>query len=369
MRISMISTLPPIKGLTPYTLTLVKALAERVEIDFFGFKALYPEFLYPGGTRTQDPEPVIPNVRIRNLLTWYNPFSWLWAGVSIRTDIVHAQWWSWFLAPVYLVVLAVARLRRKRVILTVHNVNPHERAWWKRVLNSSVLRLASEYIVHNEGNRELFLKETGTKKAVHVIPHPIIGIDGSTVPRDELRSRYGYTQADRVVLYFGNIRDYKGLDVLIEAFAALDNPESRLIIAGRPWKNFDHYAHLIDKMGVGLTVKLFLEFISNSQVAELFKLADVVVFPYKEFDASSGAGSLALQFEKATVVTDVGGLPELVSDPKLVVRPSDVRSLVGGITYALNNQNRLEGEMVQLKEKFSPERIARMHLELYSTMP
>lgn len=361
----MLGTLPPVKGLSPYTLTLVRALAKNVEIDFFGFKALYPEFLYPGGTRTGDTEPSIPNVRIRNLLTWYNPFSWIWAGFAITTDILHAQWWSWFLAPVYLVVLGIARLRGKRVILTVHNVDPHERAWWKRALNSSVLRLADEYIVHNEGNRGRFLKKTGTKKPVHVIPHPIIEIQKSSIPREELRKRYGYGSENRVLLFFGNIRPYKGLDILIEAFSLLEDPAARLIVAGKPWEDFRSYRRLIEQGGIESRVQLLLDFIPEAKAAELFKISDLVVFPYRDFDASSGAASLALRFGKASLVTKVGGLPDLVGDPALVAMPGDSQDLLEKMRFALNHQGELEFLMKRNRDLFLPETIALAHINAY----
>lgn len=365
MKISMIGTLPPVKGLSPYTLTLVRALAENIEIDFFGFKSLYPEFLYPGGTKTKEKEPVIPNVRTRNLLAWYNPFSWIWTGFAITTDILHAQWWSWFLAPVYIVVLGIVRLRGKRVILTVHNVNPHERAWWKKALNSSVLRLANEYIVHNEGSRNLFLGKTRTGKTVHVIPHPIIGIEESKILREDLRKRYGYDEANRVLLFFGNIRDYKGLDVLIEAFSRLNNRKARLIIAGKPWKSFDRYERQLRELGLVSRTRKFLEFIPDKEAAELFSIADVVVYPYREFDASSGSASLALHFAKAIVVTDVGGLPELVRNQEVTAKRGDTRDLLEKLKYALFHKEELEVQMRQKRGFFLPETVSIAHLSVY----
>lgn len=361
----MLGTLPPVKGLSPYTLTLVRALAENVEIDFFGFKALYPEFLYPGGTKTGDKEPVIPNVRIRNLLAWYNPFSWIRTGFAVTTEILHAQWWSWFLAPVYLVVLGIARLRGKRIILTVHNVNPHERAWWKRALNSSVLRLADEYIVHSQDNRVRFLKKTGTKKPVHVILHPLIEIEKTPIPRDEMRKRYGYSPENRVLMFFGNIRPYKGLDILIEGFSRLDDPEARLIIAGKPWKDFSPYRKLINQRGIESRVQMFLEFVTDAQTAELFEIADLVVFPYRDFDASSGAASLALQFGKAMVVTDVGGLPDLVGDPAVVAMPGDSRDLLEKMRFALNHRGEPDFSMKRNRDLFLPEAVALAHVNAY----
>ena len=114
LNVSMLSTLPPIKGLSPYTLGLVKELSKMCEITFYGFKSIYPEFLYPGGTKTNEEEPKIKNINLHNNLTWYNPFSWIKTGFQIKTAVVHVQWWSWFIAPVYYTVLKIAKLREKK---------------------------------------------------------------------------------------------------------------------------------------------------------------------------------------------------------------------------------------------------------------
>jgi hypothetical protein len=92
--ISMISSLPPVKGVSPYTKELMKELSKKCKIEFFGFKSIYPEFLYPGGTNTEEEAPKFQNTTISNRLTWYNPFSWISVGYSIKTSVVHAQWWS-----------------------------------------------------------------------------------------------------------------------------------------------------------------------------------------------------------------------------------------------------------------------------------
>lgn len=365
MKISMISTLPPTKGLSPYTLSLVQELSKKCEVEFYGFKSLYPNFLYTGGTKTNEKEPKIKNIKINNNLTWYNPFSWIKTGFQIKTDIAHAQWWSWFLAPIYITVLKVAKLRGKRIIITIHNVKPHEKSWLKNWLNNSVINLADEYIVHSEGNKRLFLKETETNKKVNIIPHGIIEMKKSTLSVEKLRKEYGFLEKDKIILFFGNIRDYKGLDILIESLSKIKNEHVKLIIAGNPWKSFDSYNEQIISLNLSSRIKLFLGFNSEERVAELFKISDLVVFPYKEFEASSGAGSVALNFEKAIVVTNVGGLPEIVKDKKEIAKPNDSEDLTKKIIYALNNLNKLEKDSKDMKNKFSWKKIAEKTIEVY----
>src|SRR6185503_13569767 len=121
-KVTVISSLPPQKAITPYTMHLLEALAQHggARVDALGFRSLYPGFAYPGGS----PERVVHidamPVPARRTLTWWNPLGWLLTGASLRCDVVHAQWWSWFLAPAYITTLALARLRRIRVVVTVH---------------------------------------------------------------------------------------------------------------------------------------------------------------------------------------------------------------------------------------------------------
>lgn len=364
-RISILSTLPPTKGLSPYTLGLVEEISKLCGVEFYGFKSIYPNFLYPGGTKTSEKEPSIKNMNIKNNLAWYNPFSWIKTGFQIDTEIIHAQWWSWFLAPIYVVTLTIAKWRGKKIIMTIHNVKPHEKSFIKNWLNNSVLNLADEYIVHSEDNKKQFISLNKTKKITHVIPHGIIKIEKSLKTIIELKKEYNFNKKDKILLFFGNIRDYKGLDVLLKSLNKIKDKNIKLIIAGKPWKNFEEYDDLIKKYNLGGRVRLFLEFNSNEKVAELFKISDLVIFPYKEFEASSGAGAVGLNFEKPLVVTDVGGLPELVKDKKVLAKPNNVDDLAEKIEYAFKNLKKLEKDSKEKLKEFSWKEIADKTLEVY----
>src|SRR3989344_4498007 len=315
-KVSMLSTLPPTKGLSPYTLGLVKELSKNCGVDFFGFKSIYPEFLYPGGTKTNEKEPQVKNVNIINNITWYNPVSWVKTGYQIDTKILHAQWWSWALAPMYLTILGIARARGKKIIMTIHNVKPHEKSWLKNFLNSSVINLADEYIVHSEDNRKLFQSLTKTKKKISVIPHGTIEMGKPSKSRKDLRKLYEYTE-------------------------------------------------IINKLKLQERVKTFLGFNPETKIAELFTVSDLVVFPYKEFEASSGAGTVALNFEKPMVVTDVGGLPDIVKDKGVVAKPKDSDDLKDKIVYALKNLKKLEKDSKEKAKEFSWKEIAKKTGEVY----
>jgi len=364
-RISLLSTLPPVKGLSPYTLGLVNELSKNCEIGFYGFKAIYPEFLYPGKSKTEEKEPKIKNVKIINNLAWYNPFSWIKTGFQIDTKTIHAQWWSWFLAPLYLITLGIAKRRGKKIILTIHNVKPHEKSFIKNWLNISVLKLADEFIVHSENNKKQFLGLTKTKKKISVIPHGIIQMKKTKLTNLFLRKKYGFKKNDRILLFFGNIRDYKGLDVLLDSLRNIQNKSVRLIIAGNPWGSFERYEKQIKENNLKQKCTLFLGFNSEQKLSELFKLSDLVIFPYKEFEASSGAGTVALFYEKPLVVTNVGGLPNLVNDKKVIAKPNDSEDLKQKILYALRNLKKLKENSKTKAKEFSWKKIAKKTLGVY----
>ncbi len=364
MRITMISTLPPLIGLSPYTVGLVSALSKKIEIDFIGFKKLYPDFLYPGGCIDKNGKApkFNKNVNVNNSLVWWNPITWITSGLSIDTKIVHAQWWSWFLAPVFLTVLGIAKLRGKKIIITIHNVKPHEKEFYKIWLNNSVISLGDEYLVHNQSNKVLFQKTNNTKKPIHVYPIGITEIKKSNVPTSVLRKKYKFDKNDKIVLFFGNIRNYKGLDILIKSVKFIKNKNIKLFIVGKPWKNFSSYNNLIKKEKITTRIHKILEYVPESKVAEIFKLSNVVVLPYTDFESSSAAGTLTINFHKPLVVTNVGGLTNLVSDKNTISEPNNPLNLSIKIDYALRKQSWLSTKSKEIKNQMMWNKIAKKYL-------
>jgi glycosyltransferase involved in cell wall biosynthesis len=379
LRVTLIGTLPPIKGVSPYTSHLLKALADDpgLEIEFVGFRSIYPRWLYPGGDpidRSQ-PSPQYPGASIRNILAWYDPLSWIRAGLTLRGEVVHAQWWSYILAPVYATVLAIAKLRGKRTLLTLHNVYPHERAWWKRALHRAVFFLGDRFIVHSEDNREsLGRVYRSAANTTSVIRHGILTLTSREgVSTTDARRRLGIPARDRTMLYFGNIRPYKGLNDLLRALPEVlaACPSTTLVIAGKPWTNWQPLGRLIDDLGVRSRVRLFLDFVPAAEVEPFFAAADVVVLPYTQFDAQSGVGALALSFRKPLVVSAVGGLADLVLDPRVAVPPWDASALAAAIIEVLTDENlrrKLETDADEVAARFGWQPIAAQTIDLYRSL-
>ena len=342
LRVTMIGSLPPHRGVSPYVRDLCAAIAARdnVALDVVTFESLYPKWLYPGG----DPDDAnaapaaIPGARIRRNLRWWNPAGWLVEALSIRGDIVHAQWWSFPLAPLYVTLLAVARLRGRRVLITMHNVAPHENGFVRRVANSAVLPLAHHLIVHTEANRQSLLRRGVTPARVSVLPHGIGDVvTDDALSRSTARAALGLPERASLVLFFGNIRPYKGLDDLIDAFSTVRAavPGARLAIVGQPWRDAGEVPERIAAARIDSAVTTRLAYVPDDEMHRWFQAADVAVYPYTHFDAQSGAAGEALRHGRAIVVTRAGGLADLVDDDRAIAAPRDPAALANSIVSVL----------------------------------
>ena len=360
----MIGTLPPIKGNAYYCLSLSQEMSRKIETEFIAFKRLYPEFLYPGGVEDSDPNFHINETKslsIRRIITYYNPISWIWAGLVARAEVVHLQWWSMPLSVIYIVLLLVLKARKKKIVFTVHNVVPHEKSLLDIWLTKKVLSFGDAFIVHSKDNRAGLIENFGApRESVHVVHMPVHDMyRRADIGIRELRQKLGLPQRGKIILSFGNIRPYKGVDILIEAMPQVlqSVPHAHLLIAGQNWNDWsDPYGRLIDQLHIESHVTTLLRYIPMSEVANLFQVVDLVVLPYRHFDAQSGVGSIALAFDLPMVVTRVGGLPELVSDSRVICEPDNIRQLSEKIT-AIFLDRRLYEKLVLdskfLKSKYS----------------
>lgn len=360
-RIAFLGTLPPLRGLSSYCLELALAMAETESVDFISFKKLYPTVLYPGGDLKEDPTfPSVchPNLSVDRRLTWSNPLSWFAAGFSTRADLLHAQWWSVPLFPIYFVVCGIFRLRRKPVVITVHNTRPHEKSSFFHPFSRLLFKLAQHFIVHTASNKNQLTDEFGIHAdRVSFIPHGALDFHvRKKIDRDLIRREMGFKPDNKIILLFGSIRPYKGIDTALKAFAEvlIKVPESRLLIAGKLWETWKPYGDLIKKLNIEGAVSTRLEYIPSGEVYRYFSAADLVLLPYRHFDSQSGAGATAISFRKPLIVTGVGGLPDLVSDRRFVVSPQDSSALSEVIVECLSTPGRLksmaaEAEIVSRK--------------------
>ncbi|GEM_PF-48671 len=377
-RISMIGTLPPIKGVSDYCIELSQALSKHIEVDFISFKKIYPEFLYPGGTKDNDKNFKIEenkNLKIRSLITYYNPLTWAWAGLSAKSKVVHIQWWTSVLAPIYFVIFLFLKLKRKKIILTIHNIIGHESSLLDKIITKIIFSFPDILIVHSEKNIEQM------KDIFHIpdnkivkIPHGIYNFyKNSEISKTGARKKLKIKPNIPVVLCFGNIREYKGVNILINAFSRVKKelPDALLVIAGKCWIDWRDNEKLIEKYSLKNDIITFLDYVPMSDVKVYFQSCDLVALPYKEFEAQSGPGNIALAFNKPLVVTNVGALPDLVKNKECVLEVNDIKGIAEQMIKILKDKKlakELSKDSKELCKDFSWEGIAKKTIKLYGTV-
>ena len=378
MKVTMLGTFPPIKGISrTYCVPLALALSRRVAVDFLSFSHIYPECLYPGGTKEPGDTLAVPapGLSVRRPLAWFNPFGWAWTGLRFPGDVLHVNWWTCALAPVELGVMLGAKLRRKPVVMTVHNVLGHETGFIDRVLTRLAFRLPDRFIVHTEENRRQIETIFGiARERIEVVPFGALEIyDDAPVSREDARRELGIAPEDRAILFFGNIRDYKGLDVLLRAMPAVLErvPKARLLIAGTCWKDWDRYRRIIDELGLAERLRLDIGYVPTPKVKVYFRAADVLALPYLHFEAQSGPGNIALAFGTPIVATRTGGLPSLVRDEHAIVPPGDAGALARALADCLGDPGRLasmSADSAALAKEFSWDSIAEKTAGIYDDL-
>jgi glycosyltransferase involved in cell wall biosynthesis len=362
--VTMIGALPPLKGNAYYCMRLSTEISESIHVNFISFKRLYPDFLYPGGVIDSDKKFRVgerKTLKISRTISYLNPFSWIRAAFLTSTSVVHLQWWSLPLVPVYLVILLLLKLRQKKIIFTVHNVVPHEKSPLDQWLTSMVLAFGNKFIVHTEDNRDQLAKAFQIPKdRISVIHMPVHDMyPAAKLSDEEIRDKYKLPRSGPVLLFFGNIRPYKGLDTLIKAMPEIveAHPRAHLLVAGQSWGNWDKsYGEIIRSLGLADSVTAILDYVPMSEVANLFEASDLVVLPYTHFDAQSGVGNIALAMKKPLVVTRVGGLEELVRDERALCPPGDAPALAQTITGVLTDadlRSKLAADSSYLAARYS----------------
>jgi glycosyltransferase involved in cell wall biosynthesis len=347
-RIAMLGSMPPIRALSSYCLEFALAIAEICNVEFISFKKIYPAFLYPGGDLKNDhtfPALWHPNLNVRQHLTWYNPVTWVIEGIFTKGELLHAQWWSLPLSLIYIITCLLFRLRHKPVVFTVHNISSHEKSFFYTTICRILFKLGDHFIVHSAQNRAQLIKYYSiSPERVTQIPHgPLDFHLKSDIDRDEIRTEMGFDAENRIILLFGAIRPYKGVDTALNAFKMVltEITKARLLIVGKLWEAWNPYQQLIEKLGIRDYVKTYLQYVPYAKVSMFFVASDLVIIPYHHFDSQSGVGAAAVSYHKPMIVSDVGGLPELVLDKCNVVPPKDPSALANAIKGCLFDRERL----------------------------
>lgn len=316
LKIAILSCFYPYRGgISQFNACLLQELEKRHTVKAFNFKRQYPDILFPGKTQYVTKEDNAVPVESVALLDTANPFSYVSTAKAIREwkpDLLIMRYWmSWF-AP-SLGYIARHMEKSCKVISILDNVIPHEPHFFDRPFTKWFLKPQDGYVVLCNAVRDDLLDIIPNARHI-CTPHPLYSHFGEKMQREDACRAIGAGECKdtRNILFFGLIREYKGLDLLIEAFGKLDK-SYRLIIAGEPYGSFEKYRKLIDSSPNKENIILNTNYIEDSQVSKYFSSADVCVLPYRSA-TQSGISSISYHFEVPMITTDVGGLRETIGD-------------------------------------------------------
>lgn len=340
------------------------------EVDLETFTLQYPAFLFPGKTQ-YNPKAAPDNLKIKRTVNSINPFNWVRVGNRIRRenpDLVIIRYWLPFFAPCMGTLSGIIRKNRHTIIICIaDNIIPHEHRPGDRQLTGYFIQRIDGLIAMS---RSVLRESSGFRSDLPMsfCPHPIFDNYGIQLSKKIAKQKLGLEEKTGYLLFFGFIRDYKGLDLLISAFAdeRLRKFPLKLLVAGEYYSNPEPYVQLIKKNDLGDLIELRTEFIPDSDVNLYFSAADMVVQPYKTA-TQSGVTQIGYHFNKPMLVTNVGGLAEIIPDGKVgyVVEP-DSEKIADALFnfYEGSKMEEFEANVLEEKKRFSWENMVNTILDL-----
>lgn len=331
-------------GLATFNQRLAKQFTdEGHECSIVSFSLQYPSFLFPGTTQySTDPAPT--DVTVHTLINSVNPLNWLSVGKKLKKwkpDLIVVRYWLPFMGPALGTILRqVKKNRYTKIVCIADNVIPHEKRIGDVPFTKYFLKAVDAFVTMSE--KVLNDLRKFTNKPAQQVQHPLYDNFGEAISKNEARKVLGLNENEKIILFFGFIRQYKGLDLLLKAMAdeRIKSENIRLLVAGEFYEDDKPYLQLIQENNLQEQVILKTNFIPDSEVKFYLCGGDCVVQPYKNA-TQSGVTPLAYHFEKPMIVTNVGGLPSLVPHGKvgLVCEP-DPRSIADSILrfYQLGEQ-------------------------------
>jgi len=329
------------------------------DVEVYTFTVQYPSFLFPGKSQFSNSSPPT-SLRISRKVNSVNPLNWISVGNEIRKkkpDLLLYKFWLPLMGPCF---GTIARRAKKnhytKVISVLDNVIPHEKRMGDVAFTKYFLKSCDGFVSMSKQVTD-DLRVFEKVKPVIQSPHPLYDNFGEAIPKEEALKQLNLTPGFQYLLFFGFIRKYKGLDLLLEAFAdeRLKNLPLKLIVAGEFYEDSKPYLDLISKLNLNDRVIMRTDFIAEDDVKKYFSAADVVVQPYRSA-TQSGVTQIAYQFNKPMIVTHVGGLPELVPDGKvgLCVEPNSKAIADAIINFFQNNlKEKFEKNIAEEKKRFS----------------
>ncbi len=364
-RIVILGTAHPLRGgLAAYNERLAKAYMNRGdEVIIYTFKLQYPNFLFPGKTQlSEEAAPAKLDIRVK--VNSVNPLNWWKIGKEIKKlkpDLLIVKFWIPFMSPC---LGTIARIVRKnkytKIISIIDNIIPHESRIGDKLLADYWVNSVDGFIVMAKAVREELRQFTNSKPVIFN-PHPIYDNFGNPIDKNAAKAQLNLDSKQSYLLFFGFIRDYKGLDWLLEAMAddRIKKLGIKLLVAGEYYTDKEPYLAIIKEKELSDSVLMHTDFIPDSKVGLYFSAADIVVQPYKTA-TQSGVTQIAYHFEKPMITTNVGGLAEIVEQGRdgFIVEPN-IKEIADAIVrfYEENLESEMTENVKEDKKRFSWEKL------------
>ncbi len=362
-KIIIIGPAHPLRGgLATFNQRLAKEFIQNGhDCSIYSFSLQYPDFIFPGTTQyTTEPAP--EGLTIHTVINSVNPFNWIKIGNRLKKekpDIIVVRFWLPLMGPALGTILRrVRKNKHTKIVCIADNVIPHEKRFGDRPFTKYFLKACDAFITMSEkvlSDLRIFEKE----KPAQLVQHPLYDNFGEIISKTNARKHLGLPENEKIILFFGFIRKYKGLDILLEAMFVLKNlqpPTSniKLLVAGEFYEDAKQFLEQIDKLGIKDQLILKTDFIPDSEVKYYLCAADAVIQPYRNA-TQSGVTPLAYHFEKPMVVTNVGGLPSLVPDGKvgIVAEPNPQAIAEGILKFYQLGEDYFIPNLRNEKEKYS----------------
>jgi glycosyltransferase involved in cell wall biosynthesis len=330
-RVAVVAPVVPWRGgIAEHATMLCRALARQTEVLVVSFRQQFPAWLHPGGRERRTPAPPLQGAHF--VIDSINPLTWRRACRllgAFHPEVVIIPWWTAYLGPCLACIAGFCRRRGMHVRFLCHNVTDHEGRRWKSLMARLAWRQGHSFLLHTDADEAVLLAALpGAVTLRH--PHPPFG--SYPEPKGSLPRR-----ARLELLFFGFVRPYKGVDVLLEAMSRLKEESVHLTIAGEFWSPPEEVARRLRVLGLEERVEIMPRYLSEAEVAEVFARADAVILPYHS-GGSSGIVALAARYRKPVVVTRVGGLAEAVVEGEtgFVVAPGSGEALARTIAQELS---------------------------------
>lgn len=371
LKIAYLSVFHPFRGgIAQFNTELYKAIEQKAEVKAFNFSTQYPNLLFPGKTQFVADSDVNPGIESKRLLSSVNPLTFgktIKAIKDYQPDVVITTFWMPFFGPSLGYVTKQLKKAAKNVSI-LHNVIPHEGRKGDKTLTQYYLKQQDGFGV---------LSDTVRKDLISLQPqakffqraHPLYGQFGDSIPKEEAKLKYDIAPEKKVVLFFGFVRKYKGLDLLIKAMKSLPK-DCVLLVTGENYGDFKEYQDLIQSEGIPEDqLRLHIRYIPDDEVAQIFSASDLCILPYRSA-TQSGIASIAKFYQLPMVVTPVGELPNELIDGKtgVVCDSSEPSDIARGIQSAFSNLNSFQAELKSEKEEHTWENFSNELLSFIETL-